>query len=394
MAFSHVSSMADLRDHKFIICGGDGLNPLGIVRSLGKEGIYSYVISKKSKGGRPLIATSRFVTQVLYAETEEDVIDILVDVFGGESNKPFVFLTDEGHAELLDRRYNDIKGKFYFFDAGRKGRLTELNDKSVQCRLASSCGFTVPRFEVLEKGSLPVALDYPVITKTLSPNEGQWKKDMFVCHDESALLCAFEKIEASRLIIEEYIEGIHEYDLKGISIDGGREVCFTYAKIWNSQTDSFSSIMHYEPCDDTVLKERIQALMKKADYSGIFDIEFIQDASGELYFLEVNWRTGMYNFNHTVNGFNIPYLWAKFSLTGHIDTSSIVPKYGSYTSFDELVAFSACLRKPKLFGAWIRTIWRSDILFYYDRNDLKPCLFAWLYFFKRKTQLFINRFKR
>lgn len=394
MAFFHASPMANLRDHKFIICGGDGLNPLGIVRSLGKEGIHSYVISKKLKSGRPLIATSRFVTEVLYAESEEGVIDVLVNVFGRESNKPFVFLTDEGHAELLDRRYQDIKGKFYFFDAGRKGRLTELIDKSVQCQLASSCGFAVPKFEVLEKGSLPVALDYPVITKTVSPNEGQWKKDMFVCHDESDLLDAFEKIEASRLIIEEYIEGIHEYDLKGISIDGGREVCFTYGKVWNSKTDPFSSIMHFEPCEDAVLKERIQALMKKADYSGIFDIEFIQDASGKLFFLEVNWRTGMYNYNHTVNGFNIPYLWAKFSLAGHIDTSSLVPQYGSYTSFDELVAFSACLRKPKLFGAWIRALWRSDILFYYDRNDLKPCFFAWFNFIRRKIQLSINRFRR
>lgn len=386
--------MANFRDHKFIICGGDGLNPLGIIRSLGKEGIYSYVISKKLREGRPIIATSKYVKQVLYAESAEGVIDTLINVFGGEINKPFVFLTDEGNAELLDRRYDDIKGKFHFFDAGRKGRLTELNDKSVQCQLASSCGFTVPKFEILEKGSLPVALDYPVITKTLSPNEGQWKKDMFVCHDESALLDAFEKIEASRLIIEEYIEGLHEYDLKGISIDGGREVCFTYAKIWNSKTESFSSIMHYEPCHDTVLKERIQALMKKASYSGIFDIEFIQDSSGELFFLEVNWRTGMYNYNHTLNGFNIPCLWAMFSLAGHIDTSSIAPKYGSYTSFDELVAFAACLRKPKLFGAWIRALWRSDVLFYYDRSDLKPCFFAWLSFFRRKIQLFINRFKR
>ena len=134
----------------------------------------------------------------------------------------------------------------FFFNAGRKGRLTELTNKSVQCQLAESCGFTVPKYEVLEKGHLPVSLKYPVITKTLSPNEGRWKKDMFVCYDEQTLKTAYSQIEAQRLILEEYVEGSCEYDLKGISIDGGREVCFTYAKVWMSSKEPFGTIMHYE----------------------------------------------------------------------------------------------------------------------------------------------------
>ena len=135
-------------------------------------------------------------------------------------------------------------------------------------------------------------------------------------------------------------------------------------------------------------------MMQIANYSGIFDIEFIQNDSGDLFFLEVNWRTGMYNYNHTVNGFNIPYLWALFSVYGHIDTSCIKPKYNEYTSFDELAAFASCLRKPRLFGAWCRTLKSSNVLFYRDSKDPKPYIFAWAHFFKRKIHLLISRFKK
>ncbi len=383
--------MDDIFNHKFIICGGDGLNPLGIIRSLGEVGIHPYVISNKSQRTRPIIARSRYIEQVFYAESDNGEIDLLINVFGNEPQKPFVFITDEWHSELLDRRYDEINGRFYFFNAGYEGRLIELTDKSVQCQLASSCGLTVPRYEVVIKGQLPTTLNYPVISKTLSPNEGQWKKDMRICNNKQALITAYTQIEASRLILEEYVEGIHEYDLKGISIDGGREVCFTYAKLWNSKTEPFGTIMHYEPCKDTLLMDMVKAMMRQADYSGIFDIEFIRDKAGNLYFLEVNWRTGMYNFNHTENGFNIPYLWALFSLSEHIDVSVIRPNKDNYTSFDEIAAFSDCLRNPKLFGAWIRALKESDYLFYFDRKDMKPCVAAWLSFFRRKIQLLVHR---
>ena len=378
--------MKDIHQHKFIICGGDGLNPLGIIRSLGEEGIHPYLILKRDKKKKSVISASKYIEQIYYANAEEDVIDILIKVFGDEANKPFVFLTDEGNAELLDQHYDIIKNKFFFFDMGRKGRLTQLTDKSTQCQMAKECGFLVPKYEVIIKGDLPTTLHYPVITKTLSPNEGQWKKDMHICNNEEELKAAFDKIEAPRLIVEEYISGDYEFDLKGISIGGGKDICFTYSKVWNSKDEVFSSFMRFEPCDNILLMNNIKALMQAANYSGIFDIEFIHTPAGELYFLEVNWRTGMYNYNHTMNGFNIPYLWAQFTLSGNIDTTLITPQKDNYTSLDELAAFSVCLRKPKLLVEWLRLLKVSDCLYYYNREDRKPCHIAWSNFFKRKIQ--------
>ena len=115
--------MDDIRNHKFIICGGDGLNPLGIIRSLGEEGLHPYVITKKLKKERSIIATSKYVEHVLYTNSDEGVIETLINVFGHEFYKPFVFLTDEGHAELLDRRYDEIDGKFFFFQCRPKGTI-------------------------------------------------------------------------------------------------------------------------------------------------------------------------------------------------------------------------------------------------------------------------------
>ena len=103
--------MKDIHQHKFIICGGDGLNPLGIIRSLGEEGIHPYLILKRDKKKKSVISASKYIEQIYYANAEEDVIDILIKVFGDEANKPFVFLTGEGNAESLDQHYDIINNR-------------------------------------------------------------------------------------------------------------------------------------------------------------------------------------------------------------------------------------------------------------------------------------------
>ncbi len=370
---------------KYILFGGDGLNALGIVRSLGEIGIRTDIIRTKESPHIATIEKSRYVNKAYYGTTNEDLLNILLEKYDKEDLKPVVFFTDEWNEACFDSHYNKLKDKFICYNAGVENGINVLLNKDVQNRLAIECGFRIPIYEVLETGILPSKVPYPVITKTLTSIDGRWKQDMIICHNEDELKKAYLKIQAKQIMVEEYIEGTNEVVLKGFSIQGGKHNYFTFLKKWNYKDLKNKWLMYFEPCRDEELKTKLSNLIRKANYSGIFDAEFLQDNNGELVFLEVNWRTGMYNYNHTIEGINLPYLWAKSTIKGQIEEKTIILKQEPYTTMDEISAFSDVLRCPKLFFKWLKTIKKADMLYYYNKNDIRPCLTAWIRFGKRKV---------
>lgn len=383
--------MDNLHSHKFIIFGGDGINALGVVRCLGDMGINSYVIRLHPTEHIPPIETSKYVLRTWLAKTPEDVLSILLENFSNEAEKPILFFTDELHAEVFDRHYDELKDKFISYNAGHSGGLIKLLDKAYQCELAEECGIKVPKYEIVNKGDLPKNVPYPVITKTITSNEGRWKRDMIVCQTPEELQEAYKEIVADRLQIEEYIDSTNEVDLKGFSIRGGEQIFFTHLKRWHYKDPAKGHLMYFEPCKEKVFKAQISQLIQKANYSGIFDAEFIQDKKGDLYFLEVNWRTGMYNYNHTFEGVNLPYLWAKSTINGCINENEIKIKDINYTTLCELTSFGDALRHPKLIANWIQEMRNADVLYYYNKNDKYPCFVAWCKFFQRKVRNILRK---
>ena len=374
------------KSRKYIVFGGDGLNPLGIVRSLGEIGIKTDILRNRESEHYATIEKSKYVNKVYYGTTSEELLTILLEKYGHESLKPIVFFTDEGNEAFFDSRFNALQNKFIFYNAGVEGGVNHLLRKDVQCELAIECGIKVPIFEVLETGVLPTKVSYPVITKTLTSNDGRWKQDMMICHNEDELKSAYKEIQAQQIMVEEFIDGTNEVDLKGFSIRGGEQICFTSLKKWKFKDLEHKWLMYFEPCQDMQLKNKLSDLIRKANYSGIFDAEFIQTNNGELVFLEVNWRTGMFNYNHTVEGINLPYLWSMSTIHNRIEEDTITFSRESYTAMDEIDAFADVLRHPNLFLRWLKAIKKADLLYYYNRKDIRPCLTAWGRFFKRKLR--------
>lgn len=218
------------RNRKYVIFGGDGINPLGVIRSLGQEGIKTDVIRLRDSAHLASVDTSMYTGKSYLVETSDDVLQTLLDHYGNEKQKTVLFFTDEGHSEICDNLYEQLKEKFIFYNAGKNGGVNHLNDKEVQCQLAQACGIRTPKYEVLKVGQLPTQVPYPVITKTLTSTEGRWKKDMIICHNEEELKTAYQEIEAERIMVEEYFDAPNEFDLKGFSINGGEQIYFTYQK--------------------------------------------------------------------------------------------------------------------------------------------------------------------
>lgn len=376
--------MTDIyKDRKYISFGADGINPLGVVRSLGQEGIHTIIIREKESVHLASVDTSVYASDIYYADSNEEALSILMEHYGNEKLKPVLFFTYEGNSDFCNNIYDQLKDKFIFYNAGENGALTRLNSKEVQCKLAFESGMRVPKYEIVKKGELPKTLLYPVITKTLTSTESGWKRDMVICKNEDELTDAYNKILADRIMIEEYIDAPNEFDIKGFSINGGEQIYFTYQKTWHFKDQKKRWLMFFEPCINDEIKAKLSKMIRKANYSGIFDAEFMQEQNGDLVFLEINWRTGMFNYNHTAAGVNVPYLWAKSTIDGKIDYSSIKPIMASYTAMDEM-SFADVLRHPKDLCSWIKALRKADMLFYYHRNDKRPFYVSLKHFINRK----------
>lgn len=296
----------ELRLHKFIVISEDHYNPLGLIRSLGEKQLSPISILI---GDKPcLINHSKYVTELHRVNSLNEAYNLLLDLYGKESYKPFVFCSDDKTTSFLDLHLDELKDKFFVYNAGTQGRITWLQNKDNITNLGAAAGLLNPNKEIVNTGILPKTLNYPIITKVLASTMGAWKGDVYVCNNEAELKIAYSKIKSPKLILQEYIHKKGEFCMEGFAINDGQDIFIPYKAVYLRYYDnSYGHYMKMIPFEDKDLKEQIQELFRKTKYNGIFEIEFMKGPHDENYFLEVNFRASTWNYAITVGGGNLPY---------------------------------------------------------------------------------------
>lgn len=362
-----------LLSHRFIVFCEDHYNPLGVVRSLGEEGIKPDVILVASHKPH-LVTNSKYKGEVFVVKTIEEGYEILLSKFSGEKEKPFVYTCSDDIESFLDLHYNEIVDQFYFFNGGSQGQITKMMEKNEMCRLAIECGIDVPKTEELKVGHLPKSLQYPVMTKSVISTTANWKKNVHICHNENELIEAYKTITGDKINVQEFIEKKNELCIDGISINGGGEL---YMPIQSSyirfSSMSYGNYILFEKFKELDLFDKIQELFKKTKFSGIFSIEFLRDKNDHFYFLEINFRNSTWSYAHTASGINLPVIWAKSVLAGHLDVSDVFIKKVPFTAMVEEHDFREnVLHRKMSINQWIKDFRSCDYYFVYNKKDLKP----------------------
>jgi D-aspartate ligase len=369
--------MEEVLKHKHIVITGDNGNALGVVRSLAEYGIQPIIIYLQ-ENRFPFLLNSRFCKTKYTVYSYSDGVDLLLDKFGNEDGIPFVYTCDDFIESILDARYEELQGKFYFFNAGGRGCVNAMMDKNRICDMAKSCGLIIPPREVVETGVLPKTLTYPVITKTLMSIMGAWKNDVYICNSEDELQQAYIKIKSPRLLVQEYIKKKNELAIMGFSINGGEQVYMPYQlSYFRTQEYSYGSYMYFKPFDDDRLREKIKKLIRLCNYSGCFEIEFLVDTNEKLYFLEVNFRFSYWNYALTYGGVNYPVAWSSATLSGYIDESKYYLKQ-YFTAMDEPGDYGQVVATKKMsVKSWIKEMYHTNVLYIYNKKDKMPALKYW-----------------
>lgn len=218
-----MNKVNEIFKHKHILLVPDHTNPLGIVRSLGEEGIRPIVLlcSKNPT----LVNKSKYVGELHQFETIEEGFDYLVSHYGNEELKPFVYNGSDDVTLLLDSHYEELKGKFYFTNG--QGGIKKYLQKYDVTQAAVECGMKIPKEELLKVGELPKDLKYPVFTKAAtSAVGGGWKDQAHICNNEEELLSAYKSMRVDTILVQEYIKKKNELCINGLSISGGQMLLF------------------------------------------------------------------------------------------------------------------------------------------------------------------------
>ena len=333
-----------LKKHKFIILGDGHFNTLGMVRSLGEVGIRPDVVLVDHN--RIIVGASKYVQNLHDADSIEDGLEYIISTYSQDKDKPFLLTGSDKIIAVIDRNYNRLIDKFYFFNAGVEGRINWLLSKKEQNLLAESCGFNVPVFEEVKIGDKPTIVPYPLITKAIDSTVENWKSQVFVCHDEHELALAYSQLKGERILLQQFIDKKNETGFNAFTANGGNETYLPMQLTYydTTKTSFGNSIYFFEPKDADLCK-RIKKLMKKTQYSGIFSVDLLIGKDERIYFLEVNFRNSAWSYPSTCAGVNLPVLWARSVLKDNLDVGNVKIKKLPYSAIDDSEELALALRR-------------------------------------------------
>lgn len=359
-------------NYQFVVFGEEHYNPLGIIRSLGENGIFcdAIIIRQNQK----VASVSRYIRNLSVVESIEEGYALLLEKYGNEQKKVFVLAGDDKVTSYLDMHYDEIKDRFYFYNAGEAGRITYYMDKNNINILAEKHGLNVAKTFVAQCGQVPEGIEYPIITKSISSNSGGWKDDVFVCYNEQELVEAYTKIKSPVVLLQKYIKKKNELCIDGFTTNKGTEMFLSMAATYDYiLPDRYSCYMTITNIHDQDLYDKIKAMLTELGYEGIFCIEFLIGEDDQLYFLEVNLRNSGWSYASTCAGMNLPMLWCESMLTKQIPANAYKEIPDGFKAIVEITDFKSRVLGRKIgLIQWIKELKKCKCTFYWSSADPKP----------------------
>lgn len=361
-------------NRQVIVFAQEHYNPLNIIRALGKGGIKPVFISVKR--GYEVASKSKYISKLHKVNSVAEGYELLLREYGNNdmNHAPYVLFSDDKCVGYFDDRYNAWKDKIVTFNAGRKGRINEFMDKYNIQQLAKKYGFNVLDSYVISKNDpIPDGLLYPIITKDITPNSGNWKSDVFICHNEDELRAAINKITSPTIMIQHFVDKQNELALEGYTINHGQEMQVVTQLTYNYLIPGYYSPFHsVEPFSNSDIEKRLGRMFKEIGFEGIFETEFLIGKDGTMYFMEINFRASAWNPTGMHAGMPLPNLWIKGMENGYISADDR-KDFDPFTGMTEIIDYGKRVEGGLCtLGEWLKDFKEAKCLYIYDKDDIAP----------------------
>lgn len=299
-----------------VVVGG-GLNALGIVRSLGSEGVPLFVLDADR---RSPAMRSRYGCKMPVPSLEgRDFIQRLLALAGDIGGPMVLFLTEEKTVVTVSAHRHALAGKF-LVRMPEHERLMALMQKQGFQDLAEAVGAPIPKTVLLQgPEDLPriEKLAYPCVLK---PNKkdyaygARFKKAYKVASAAEAgeLYRQILPVMAD-MVVQEWIEGPDSeiyFCLQYIGAGGEKVSSFAGRKIrsWPLRIGGTASCTAAWDCAEE-LADITHAFFAKVGFTGMGSMEYKRDQrDGKFYMVEPTVaRTDFQEEVATLNGVNIPF---------------------------------------------------------------------------------------
>lgn len=383
--------MKQLIPNKVIVIGNSHHNSLGIIRSLGEFGCRVFHIVLSNKEG--FTTKSRYIKKFWCSNDEKKVIEILINEFGDDKEKPIIIAAGDRSASIIDRNINLLSNYFIFSSVkNTECGIINMMEKSKMNMLAEEHGFLVPKsfnFKFsetpIEQAIATIPIEYPCIVKPLQSIDGS-KRDISVCEDANILVAVLKMLnnQYNEVLIQEFIEKEGELGIQGFSTYGGKNVIVPgiIVKIRQSRVAPGSTTYAKLAKKHSLVElPKIESLIKDLGYTGIFDIELIYKGN-RVYFIEMNFRNGAYGYAFTKAGVNIPALWC-LNIIGHDIFGVPLVIDNELTLMDEIADFRNVIDKRIGLLKWIMQFLSTDVHLLFNKRDLKPFIYRFIELYSR-----------
>ena len=332
-----------------LVCGRNGSSNLCMARSLGQAGYpveVFRIVQKKPKALNLMRylkpeAHSKYVRAYhsIICNNKNRVISEELLWLAKKDEKMLLIPTCDMAASAADEYMDELR-EFYWLPnaADTAGEINRLMRKDVQMELAQKVGLPVINSCVIKtrngEFTIPDSVRYPCFIKP-NVSRNSVKSTIGRCDSEEQLrrrLTQFSRNGDIEMLVEDYVQIRQEYGLLGLSTLEGA-VCpafFEKEQIGSEDRKGVTMVGHMIPLSRRrELIDGISRFVHGLGFVGLFDVDIIETAEGEWYFVELNLRYGASGFAVTQSGVNLPAMYADYRTNGTaIDLNCAVEQTG------------------------------------------------------------------
>ena len=355
-----------------IVIGGNHHNTLAILRSLGERGVQSSLIVHTGDK-KPFTTYSKYLKRSIVLRSYEGIRDAMYELKEGDE-KPIVIACSDKVSSYLDLNRDELSKHFSLPGSIIQGRITELMEKDVMSDLAVKCGLAIPQSVVMKPTDFDTkSLDFPCVIKPLASINGA-KTDIFIAHNEEEFVDCMSRVQCQKVQVQKYIDKDFEYQLIGLSLEGGKEVIIPGASVILRQPENTNTgFLKYIPKRDFQFDEKsCIGFLQATSYSGLFSLEFIRGKDGKDYFMEINFRNDGNSICVTASGMNLPYIWYLYNCGLPIDKELCYDKMKEVLVMPEFEDFHFVWTGQLGLLHWLKDVMRTDRFMDFSRKDQKP----------------------
>lgn len=377
-------------NNKIIVAGRNYCNLLTTARALGEAGYEVEVLKVFKVKPNPLKflramkpdAYSKYVVsykEIAVGNNQNAVVEALLNM--AEDDKKLIIPVDDYVCSAVDNGLDELNKSFVLPNVqNRAGALVELMDKAKQKEIAKKSNLPMLDGWLVkcENGefSIPSEVKYPCFIK---PNVSMLsdKNKMRACKNEDELKAVLTKYASQgdfEMLVEELADIKQEYSILGVSTGKKAVTAGAFKVIEGGNHERKGVALVGELVDANELSdiiEKCNRFIESIGYTGMFDIDLIEDKNGKIYFVELNFRAGASTYALNQAGVNLFKMLADYELKGkEIEDIPLVNSSKRFVSekvlMEEFARGDADISKIK------KCMNEAEVFFVKNENDMKP----------------------